>query len=164
MPRRRVNQSEMSAISGPKVAEVPKPISSRRRARTATGWSREAGGDEAEAERDRAERDRRQMPKRSDSRPISDAAEREAHHGQRERQRGVAARHAELGLHGRQRHRHRPHADAADGAERRRGGEAQPGISGVDAAAAAGERGSHGADPGVQRQLLASRACVRPIH
>jgi hypothetical protein len=42
-------------------------------------------------------------------------AGRAANHGERERQRHFRARHAELGLHCRQRHDDRPHADAADG-------------------------------------------------
>ena len=45
----------------------------------------------------------------------ADAREAEADHRQRVRQRGGAARDAELRLHGRQRHDDRPHADAADG-------------------------------------------------
>jgi len=63
-----------------------------------------------------------------------DAAERKADHAQRVGQRRVGAQDAEVGLHRRQRHDIRPHADAADGAEHQRDAQADPGVSGVDRA------------------------------
>ncbi len=69
------------------------------------------------------------------------AAEAEAHHGERERQRCLAACHAEVGLHRGQRNDKRPHADAADGAERERRCEPQPRAGGVDLLARARARG-----------------------
>ena len=60
------------------------------------------------------------MPKRSVIRPVTHAAEAEAEHGQGEGERHGAARGAEFGLHGRQHHHDRPHADAADRADHQR--------------------------------------------
>jgi hypothetical protein len=52
--------------------------------------------------------------------PIATPPNAEAEHRQREGQRGAPRVDAEIGLHHRQRDHHRPHADAADGAEQQR--------------------------------------------
>ena len=58
MPRRRTNQCDMSAISGPKVAELPKPISRPWASANCQRLPAMPDGDIAEAERQRAERQR----------------------------------------------------------------------------------------------------------
>ena len=63
-----------------------------------------------------------------------DAADAEADHRQRVRERCVRARDAELRLHRRQRHHHRPHAHAADGGQHEADHEPVPRIAGVDLA------------------------------
>ena len=100
--------------------------------------ARIAGRHIAEAERGRRHDDRKHDAEAVRQPPHDDAAEREAHHGERVGQRGVRARDRELRLHGRQRDRHRPHADAPDGTEHHRGGQAQPGIGGVHAGSGRG--------------------------
>jgi hypothetical protein len=72
------------------------------------------------------------MPKRSASRPHQHGAEDEADHCQSVGHGGIGAGDAELGLHRWQGDDDRPHADAADGAERDRGDEAGPGVAGFD--------------------------------
>jgi hypothetical protein len=71
-----------------------------------------------------------------------DAAGPEAEHQQGVGQRGLGARDAEVGLHGRQRDDERPHADAADGADQPGAGETPPrmGRVGLSRACAAGHR------------------------
>ena len=61
---------------------------------------RQPGGDIAGAKADRAEPDRYQHAEPIGKPAHQDAAEAEADHGQRVRQRRVGARHAELGLDG----------------------------------------------------------------
>ena len=62
----------------------------------------------------------------------NDAADHEADGGQCVGQRRVSARHVEIGLHGRQRHDQRPHADATECAKGDGGEEANPGIRRLD--------------------------------
>src|SRR5262245_61531339 len=106
-----------------------------------------AGHDVAETERARAAHDRRRNAEPVGQAPEHDAAACEAEHGQRERQRRVRAGNAEFGLHRRQHHRHRPHADAADGAEHHGDAEPPPG------------EGRFG--PGVESPGLEHLACSR---
>jgi hypothetical protein len=117
----------MSLISGPKVAELPSPISPW----ASANWVMLP----AAAER------RKPAPSASAPQAHHHAAETEADHGEGEGQRCLAARHAEARLHGRQRHHERPHADAADGAERQRRREPQPRIGRLDLGARAYARG-----------------------
>jgi hypothetical protein len=72
------------------------------------------------------------------------AAGGEADHGGGVGQRGVAAADPELGLDRRQRDHHRPQADAADRAERERGGQPQPGLAAVE------QRRGHGSNSGTR--------------
>ena len=130
MPRRRVNQCEMSAISGAKVAELPTPITMLASANTMR-FGREARGDEADAQQERAGDDGADDAEAVDQPADGDGADAEADHGQRVGQRGIGARHAEVGLHRRQRHHIGPHADAADGAEQHRHQQPQPGVGGL---------------------------------
>jgi hypothetical protein len=102
----------MSAISGPKLAEQPTPIS---RPWASASCQRE---EIAEHERQRAERQRQRDAEAVGEAAHQHAAAGKADHGERIGQRRVGAGDAELGLDGGQRHHHRPHADAADGAER----------------------------------------------
>ena len=126
MPRRRSNQSEVSATSGAKLAELPTRPSS-------TPWTiakvqmlpRQAGGDEAEAEPGGADQERHDDAAPVGQAPHEDAADAEADHQQRVRQRRVGARDAELGLHARQDDGddvHRAAADRHQQQRRRRGG------------------------------------------
>ena len=97
------------------------------------------------------QRDHADQQRTHDAEPVGeaahhDAAGAEADHGQRERQRGVAARNAEVGLHRGQRDHSRPHADAADRAERERGPQPPPCIGGVDVVRGAGRAGVRGHD------------------
>ena len=137
MPRRRANQCEMSAISGPNVAELPKPEQAVRQ-RELPDVGREADSEIAGGERDRADEHRAHDAETVGETAHHDAADAEAEHGERERQRGVAARHAEVGLHRRKRDHERPHADAADRAERKRDAKPHPGIAESISAAAGG--------------------------
>ena len=131
MPRRRTNQCEMSAISGPKLAEQPTPISSPCASATCHRLAGEADGEIAEPERDGPERQRHGNAEAVGEPAHQHAAAGKADHGQRVGQRGVGAGDAEVGLDGRQRHHHRPHADAADGAEQHGHDQPQPGGRGI---------------------------------
>ena len=130
MPRRRVNQCEMSAISGAKVAELPTPIS-----QVGDGKHHEIGRqarrNECEAQHQRAGDDGADDAEAVDQPADGHGADTETEHRQRVRQGGIGARHAEVGLHRRQRHHVGPHADAADGAEQHRREQPQPGVSGL---------------------------------
>jgi hypothetical protein len=64
-----------------------------------------------------AKQDRRDDPEPVGKPPHDDPAGAEAHHGERVGQGGVGAGDPEIGLHRRQRHDDRPHADTADRAE-----------------------------------------------
>jgi hypothetical protein len=99
-------------------------------------YARHGGGErEADGEAERRQHKRRHDAHAVDEPPDGEVAEREAGHGHRVGQRCVAACHAELGLHLRQHHDHRPQPDAADRGERDRGAEPRPGISAVDVVA-----------------------------
>jgi hypothetical protein len=82
------------------------------------------GAEITNAERHRADNQRPHDPGDIEQTAHDHAAEGKSHHRQRERQRGFRARHGEFGLHGGQRHHHRPHADAADGRDKDRRGKA----------------------------------------
>ena len=90
------------------------------------------GADVADAQADRAKDDGHEDAEAVAELAHEDAAEDEAEHRHGVGQRGAAARYAELDLHGRQCHLHRPHADAADRTDRHRDGKAEPGIAGVE--------------------------------
>ena len=120
MPRRRENHCEVSAISGPNVAEAPNPISSVHEGEQCEVGGK-ARGDVSDAERHVPQTIGAMMPNRSDSRPSTTPPNANPTIAEREGKGRVAARGRELGLHDRQRHRHRPHADAADGAEQQGG-------------------------------------------
>ncbi len=90
----------------------------------------ESRGDEAQSHAAGTDEDRD-----DDAEPVGkpaheDAAEAEADHGERVGEGRVRASHAELRLHRRQRHGHGIHARAADGHQRERGSEPQPGVAG----------------------------------
>ena len=87
--------------------------------------------DVAHAQHERADHHRQHDAEAVGQPAHQHAAEREAEHGRGIGQRGVAAIDAELGLDHRQDDDRRPHADAADRAERHRGGEPPPGIAAV---------------------------------
>ena len=89
----------------------------------------EARGEVTQQQRNRAAQHRRHHAEPVRHAPQQHAAEREADHAERERQRRVAAGDAELHLRGRQRGDHRPHADAADAGQQQRNREAEPGIA-----------------------------------
>ncbi len=92
----------------------------------------EAGGDITDGERERAADHRRPDAEAVGEPPHRHAAAGKSDHRQRKRQRSIRAGDGELGLHRRQHDRHRPHADAADGAEHHGGDEPQPGEGGFD--------------------------------
>ena len=146
MPRRRSNQCEMSASSGPKVAELPrKPISRPCASANCKRLGASPASDVAGAERDACA----PMSGTHDAEAVGepahqDAAEAEADHGQRVGERRDAAGDAELRLHGRQRDDDRPHADAAERRHRQRRDEAPPGGGAVDDVRGGGGRGGHG--------------------
>ena len=97
MPRRFWNQCEISAISGPKEAEEPeKPDQQAVGERELQDAGRETGEDITERKRTSATHERK-----DDAEPVrdpahQDAAEGEAHHGQRIGEGGARALHAEL--------------------------------------------------------------------
>ena len=94
------------------------------------------GGTDADitgAERSGAGRQRHRHAETVGESAHGHAAAGKAEHGKRVGQRSVRAIDIECGLHGRQRHHHRPHADAADGGERQGRGQPQPGMGGFDA-------------------------------
>ena len=131
MPRRRTNQCDMSAISGPKRGRAAEPDQQAMRERDLPERGRQPDRDIAEAERQRPEHQRHGDAEAVGEPAHEHAAAGEAEHGERVGQRGIGAVDAELGLDGRQRHHHRPHADAADGAEQHGDAEAQPGFRGI---------------------------------
>ena len=90
-----------------------------------------ADGEIAEAERDRPERQWHGDAEAVGEPAHHHAAAGKADHGERIGQRCVGAGDAEIGLDGGQRHHHRPHADAADGAEQHGHAQAQPGFGGI---------------------------------
>jgi len=84
-----------------------------------------------------AEGERAADHRRGDAEPVGEpphhhAAAGKSDHRQRKRQRSIRAGDPELGLHRGQHDRHRPHANAADGAEHHGGDEPQPGEGGFD--------------------------------
>ncbi len=130
MPRRRVNQCEMSAISGAKLAELPTPISRLAMAnQNRLGASPDAMKAETEGQR---RPDHRHDDAEAVDQPADEhGAAAEAQHRQRVGQRRIGAGHIEFRLHGGQRHHHRPHADAADAADQQRRRQAHPGVGGL---------------------------------
>ena len=127
MPRRRVNQCEMSAIRGAKLAELPTPIK-----RWASAKSIRLGAN-PEAQEGKAKDQGSADDRRDDSEPINQptdehGATAESQHCQGIGQRRVRARDIEFSLHRRQCHHHRPHADAADRADQNRCDQTHPGI------------------------------------
>ncbi len=115
------------------------------------------GGDVSGAEGKRAARHRGSDPEPVRQATHDDAAQREAGHGERERQRRVAARNAEIGLHRRQGDRNRPHADATDGADQHRDTQPEPRLRGFDPGVKSigGEHGLPG-EPRVSVRFFAS--------
>ena len=71
------------------------------------------------------------MPKRSVILPVTTPPRPKPEHGQGKGQRHRAAGGAEFGLHHRQHHHDRPHADAADRADQQRKREPHPGLARV---------------------------------
>ena len=126
MPRRRVNHCEVSAIKGPNVADAPTPMKMCRSANeirlganpaamypTLSASSPHMTG--------------AMMPSRSDSRPIATPPNAKPIMASVNGSDASRPRDAELGLHRGQHHRHRPHADASDGAEHDGGRKPPPG-------------------------------------
>ena len=64
----------------------------------------------------------------------NDATREESHHVHGVGERDVGATDAEIGLHSRDRHGQRPHADAADRAQGHAGGQPPPGVARIDTA------------------------------
>ncbi len=85
----------------------------------------------AEAETGRPDRQWRGNAEAIGEPPHQDAAAGKADHAQGERQRGLAASDAEIGLDRRQRHHDRPHADTADGAQQHGHAEPHPALRGI---------------------------------
>ena len=86
------------------------------------------GRHEAQADAHRADQHRHHDTEAVGEASHEDAAQPEADHGERVGEGRVGARDLEIRLHERQRHRHGVHADAADGHERERRGQAQAGV------------------------------------
>ena len=99
MPRRLANQNDTSAISGPNVAGGAEP-DQRRGKRKRPQARRHRSGGVADRHGSDAERHDGEDAAAVLQPPHRDAAQRKAEHGQRERQRRVAARDGELGLDG----------------------------------------------------------------
>ena len=94
--------------------------------------ARQAGGDEAEAEAGGADQERHGDAAPVGEAPHEDAADAEADHQQRVRQRRVGASDAELGLNARQDHSDDVHRAAANRHQQQCDGEANPGVARVD--------------------------------
>ena len=92
------------------------------------------------------------------------AAAGEAEHGQRIGHRCCGAVDAEFGLHRRQRHHHRPHADAADGRQRHRHGKPQPGHGGIGRRRGGGAWVECGHDDGPGLSAMVVAPPGRAIH
>ena len=100
MPRRRANQSDVSAMSGANVAELPSsPISTPCARRTPRRCRRQAGATKPTAEPGGADQERHHDAAAVGEPAHQHAAEAEADHQQRVRQRRLGARDAELRLH-----------------------------------------------------------------
>ena len=131
-PRRRTNQCEMSAISGPKMADEPTPMSTPC---TTVNWTIDVvmrGQQEARAERDGGDQRRTPVADPVDGAADDHIAQRKADHGRRIGQRRIGAVDAELRLHRRQHHDDGPHAGAADGGQQHAYRQPQPGVGAVD--------------------------------
>ena len=89
------------------------------------------GGGVSEREAEDADDDRRQDPETIRHPAQDDAADAETKHRQRIGKGRIRARNPELGLHRRQRHHHRPHADPADGRKDQRQHQPCPRVSGI---------------------------------
>jgi hypothetical protein len=129
MPRRRVNQSEVSATSGAKPAEVPRqPISRPCASANSQRLVALPAAMKPQAEAGGADQHRHHDAEAVREPAHEDAAQAEAHHGERVGQRGVGAVDAEFRLDHGQRDGGRIHAHAAERGDAKRDDKPQPSV------------------------------------